>query len=86
MACTVSYCTYIPSNSAPIAGLHNCAKETTLGGYTIPQNTVVITNFYSLHNDPQFWPDPDRFDPLRFLDESGKLKKMEAFMPFGLGE
>ena len=86
MACTVSYCTYIPSNSAPIAGLHNCAKETTLGGYTIPQNTVVITNFYSLHNDPQFWPDPDKFDPLRFLDESSKLKKMDAFMQFGLGE
>ncbi|XP_078695694.1 cytochrome P450 2D6-like [Branchiostoma floridae x Branchiostoma belcheri] len=36
--------------------------------------------------DPAFWPDPDRFDPGRFLDAEGNAKnKPESFMPFGGG-
>ncbi|XP_078697832.1 cytochrome P450 2D9-like [Branchiostoma floridae x Branchiostoma belcheri] len=33
--------------------------------------------------DPAYWPDPDRFDPGRFLDAEGNvINKPESFMPF----
>ena len=76
----------IPSYfSAPIAGLHSTAETVDLAGYTIPKNTVIITNYYSLHMDPKLWPEPELFKPERFLDEQGALKKTDQYMPFGIG-
>ncbi|KAI8492072.1 cytochrome P450 2 sub U member 1 [Branchiostoma belcheri] len=52
-----------------------------LNGYT-----AVIVNLYSLHMDPVYWPDPDRFDPGRFLDAEGNvINKPESFLPFSGG-
>ncbi|KAI8484929.1 hypothetical protein Bbelb_373360 [Branchiostoma belcheri] len=47
----------------------------------------VMMNLYSLHMDPAYWPDPDRFDPGRFLDAEGNvINKPESFLPFSGGE
>ncbi|XP_035682428.1 cytochrome P450 2D9-like [Branchiostoma floridae] len=36
--------------------------------------------------DPAYWPDPDRFDPERFLDAEGNvIDKPESFLPFSGG-
>ncbi|XP_078604936.1 cytochrome P450 18a1-like [Branchiostoma floridae x Branchiostoma japonicum] len=36
--------------------------------------------------DPEFWPDPEKFDPRRFLDSDGKVvSRPESFIPFGAG-
>ena len=32
-----------------------------------------------------YWKNPEKFDPNRFFDTSGKLNIPEAFIPFGLG-
>ncbi|XP_078693758.1 cytochrome P450 2U1-like [Branchiostoma floridae x Branchiostoma belcheri] len=54
--------------------------------YDIPVGTQVLPNLYSLHMDPAYWPDPDRFDPGRFLDAEGNvINNPESFMPFGGG-
>lgn len=57
-----------------------------LGGYDIPKGTTVIINHWALHRDPNFWKDPETFDPARFLDSDGKLSaKPESWLPFSAG-
>lgn len=35
--------------------------------------------------DPKLWDKPEEFNPSRFLDSEGNVKKPEYFMPFGVG-
>lgn len=35
--------------------------------------------------DPNLWDKPEEFNPSRFIDAEGKVKKPEYFMPFGVG-
>ncbi|KAK8756662.1 hypothetical protein V5799_000643 [Amblyomma americanum] len=62
--------------------------DTTIGGYHIPAGTLVIPNFWKLHNDPTHWPDPSKYDPSRFLNADGTEMKEKplAFLPFSLGK
>lgn len=55
------------------------------GDYSYPAGTVVVTYFYGLHRSPAHWPNAEVFQPDRFLDENGKVRKMNAFFPFGAG-
>lgn len=65
---------------------HRALRDTTLGGYKIPKDTMLIVNFYDLLMSESKWGDPEVFRPERFLDESGKLKLPDDFIPFGVGE
>jgi cytochrome P450 len=49
------------------------------------QDTVMIVNLWSFHNDPEFWGDPQIFRPERFLDKDGQLLKKDYSLPFGAG-
>ncbi|XP_076180080.1 putative cytochrome P450 304a1 [Ptiloglossa arizonensis] len=68
----------------PFGVFHKALKDTTLCGYNISKDTIVITNLAEMNNDPDLWGDPKNFRPERFLDEDGKLSKDLSF-PFGLG-
>ena len=46
----------------------------------------VFPNLYSVHNDPNVWTEPGRYNPDRFLDSSGRVYGRERTMPFGVGE
>ena len=46
---------------------------------------VVGIPIYSIHHDPQYYPNPDRYDPERFNDENKSMIEPGAFIPFGLG-
>ncbi|CAL4243141.1 unnamed protein product, partial [Meganyctiphanes norvegica] len=38
------------------------------------------------HEDPNYWKEPKKFQPERFIDENGKFKpQKESFMPFAIG-
>jgi len=45
----------------------------------------ILANIWSVHNDPELWPDPRRFDPGRHLDEDGKFVKSDKVIPFSVG-
>ncbi|XP_019630647.1 PREDICTED: cytochrome P450 2U1-like [Branchiostoma belcheri] len=71
---------------APLSIPHATTETVKMQGYDIPKGTQVLLNLYSLHMDPAYWPDPDRFDPGRFLDAEGNvINKPESSMPFGGG-
>lgn len=74
-------------NVAPFVLPHNSMKETQLHGYTIPKDSVLLINLYSVHMDEKYWPDAEAFRPERHISPDGKLiKEMDHFLPFGLGK
>ncbi|KAJ0175355.1 hypothetical protein K1T71_009496 [Dendrolimus kikuchii] len=52
---------------------------------TIKKGTVVYVNALGMHYDPDYFPDPDTFDPERFLPGIVENIKPYTFMPFGEG-
>ncbi|KAI8495169.1 cytochrome P450 2 sub U member 1 [Branchiostoma belcheri] len=71
---------------SPLAIPHATTETVKVQEYDIPKGTQVLLNLYSLHMDPAYWPDPDRFNPGRFLDAEGNvINKPESYMPFGGG-
>jgi cytochrome P450 len=56
-----------------------------LSGYQIPQGTVVIMSPTLVHRDPGLWPDPDTFDPGRFVGSRRDEVDRRGYLPFGAG-
>ncbi|XP_078583757.1 cytochrome P450 2U1-like [Branchiostoma floridae x Branchiostoma japonicum] len=69
----------------PLSVPHTTSAATVLHGFDIPANTFVIPNLWSAMMDPSVAPDPETFNPDRFLDEDGTLIRPEWFIPFSLG-
>jgi cytochrome P450 len=53
-----------------------------LGAYTLPAGVMVVPNIYLAHRDPRLYPEPDRYEPQRFL---AKQPSPHAYLPFGGG-
>ena len=52
---------------------------------TIPKKTQVIFPIPLIHRDEAHWPNPDVFNPDRFLDDTKNKANSCMFMPFGAG-
>ncbi|KAK0375660.1 cytochrome P450 [Colletotrichum limetticola] len=57
----------------------------TLGGFFIPGGIVVETQAYTLHRNPNVFPDPERFDETRFLTERLMKEQRRSLSPWGAG-
>ena len=60
-------------------------REFTFQGFTIPAGTGVGISPASVHLMAEHWPDPRRFDPLRFTPENSAGRHKYAWVPFGGG-
>jgi cytochrome P450 len=59
--------------------------DDVVGGYRVPAGADVLISPYLLHRHPDFWPEPDRFDPQRFLGDAPPDRPRFAYIPFGAG-
>ncbi|MBV9100882.1 MAG: cytochrome P450 [Candidatus Dormibacteraeota bacterium] len=61
-------------------------EDDRIGETDIPAGSVVAVSPYTLHRHPRYWPDPDRFDPRRFMDERAERDRPAfTYIPFGAG-
>ncbi len=64
----------------------NVREAVELGGERLEQGSLVVFSRYSLHRHPDFWSDPERFDPTRFTPGSEENNRAShAYVPFGGG-
>jgi len=60
-------------------------REFEFNGFRIPANVGVNVSPIFTHYMPQLWPDPERYDPMRFTPEATRGRHKFAFVPFGGG-
>lgn len=63
--------------------MRRISRNTELDGYLLKQGRLVIFSIYNIHHHPDFWQQPEQFDPERFLSDENRRF---SFMPFGTGE
>jgi len=66
-------------------GAREATEDLVLGDYTVPAGTTIFYPFWAVHTNPEYWPDPQTFDPERFTPEASANRPRLAYIPFGLG-
>uniref|UniRef100_A0A182S4Z6 Uncharacterized protein n=1 Tax=Anopheles funestus TaxID=62324 RepID=A0A182S4Z6_ANOFN len=76
----------------PIATLLNreCVRDYQCddghgGKFTIDKGALIFIPIVGMHFDPQYYPNPERFDPERFNEENKKKIQSGTYLPFGAG-
>lgn len=54
-------------------------------GITLEKDTVVIVPAYAIHHHPDYYPNPEKYNPDRFMPENKHLLVPYTYMPFGQG-
>nr|XP_039271658.1 cytochrome P450 2C3-like [Styela clava] len=58
-----------------------------VNGYKLPKNTGIYSIAWAVHNDPRFFPEPEKFKPERFIDPvTGTFQKSKYWIPFAIGK
>lgn len=72
----------------PLSVPHEAVEDSELCGYFVPKGALLFVNLWKLHRDPQFWPEPEEFQPERFLSgqvQMDVLGQQFEYTPFGSG-
>lgn len=70
-------------------------QDCKINGYTIPANTLLFVNMWSIGRDPKYWRNPSQFQPERFLQSCNEDDDVTSsidirgqhfqLLPFGAG-
>lgn len=60
-------------------------EDTKCGKLILPKHAEISIHIFDIHRDPNHFPNPDEFDPYRFLPENTKTRHPFAYIPFSAG-
>lgn len=60
-------------------------EDAKCGNLILPKNTEISIHIFDIHRDPKHFPDPESFNPDRFLPENTIGRHPFAFIPFSAG-
>ncbi|KAK9115185.1 hypothetical protein Syun_021982 [Stephania yunnanensis] len=65
---------------------HRATETCEVMNCTIPKDSQIFVNTYSIHRDPEVWEDPLEFKPERFLNSTVDYQGNDFhYIPFGAG-
>ncbi|XP_028397720.1 cytochrome P450 1A1-like [Dendronephthya gigantea] len=74
------------STVLPLAVPHYAERETSVGPYRVPEDTIVFVNLWAVNHDERVFKDALKFDPGRFIDENGEVNRARfSSIPFSTG-
>ena len=56
-----------------------------MNGFKIPVGTRITIPIHLIHRHPDYWTNPDEFQPERWLKDQFPASHKNAFLPFGVG-
>ena len=62
-----------------------CLSDYKYKNITIPKGATIVICTDFLHHDPEYWDEPDKFDPMRFSPENKHKINGCSYQPFGDG-
>ena len=65
--------------------VRDAVADDTIGGFDVPAGAAVMLSPYYTHRHPQFWDDPEVFDPDRWTREREAARHGHAYHPFAAG-
>ncbi|CAN4090836.1 unnamed protein product [Withania somnifera] len=69
---------------APLLIARETMRSSTLEGYEIKQKIIVHVNIWAIARNPEYWENPEKFIPERFLNSDIDFKGQNfEFIPFG---
>ncbi|KAK3095965.1 hypothetical protein FSP39_021393 [Pinctada imbricata] len=60
-------------------------EDCKFGEFDVPKGATAIVSTVALHKDTRYFPNPEKFDPDRFLPEHASKRHPYAYVPFSAG-
>jgi cytochrome P450 len=60
-------------------------EDVQIGGFDVPKGSLIFVSQWVTHRHPEFWDDPEGFDPDRWLPERAKAQHRYQYFPFAAG-
>lgn len=73
------------ANLVPLGAARRTTQPAKFMGYDIPEDTVVLPFLTGVLFSSELYPEPEKFNPSRFLDADGKVVKDPKLIPFQAG-
>jgi cytochrome P450 len=71
---------------SPVAMVaRDVVEDDEIDGYVIPAGSIVTITPYITHRHPEFWENPEVFDPEHFAPDRVEARPRYAYYPFGAG-